>query len=95
MKNERKPLLSDYELRGIVDDALREGGYEVEIASKEVRRRYERLIDEGKLRVVEEVAPSFINGEIKCGKCEGRLGNTYADALPSYCHRCGNKINRA
>jgi hypothetical protein len=96
MKDERKPLLSDehrdsqtpYKRNIACGDAWKWG-------FDHCRREYEDLITNGKLRVVEDVAPSFIHGEIKCSKCEGRLGNTYADALPNYCHRCGNKINRA
>jgi hypothetical protein len=111
MNNERKPLLSDKDIQKISEPVIGKfddipsipfGGNAIgswlvgfTFGAEKVRAYYESLIDEGKLRVVEDVAPSFIHGEIKCGKCEGRLGNTYADALPNYCHRCGNKIKRA
>jgi hypothetical protein len=106
MNNERKPLLSDKDIDRLgpcdVSKHPVTGEYQyvrVPLCAEEVRDYYEHLIDEGKLRVVEEAdavsVPSFTHGEIQCSKCEGRLGNTYADALPNYCHRCGNKIKRA
>jgi len=57
-EKKREPLLSDAELGELVDVRVPGRGvkrYYAECAAEEVRYRYERLIDEGKLIVAKEV----------------------------------------
>jgi hypothetical protein len=79
MNNERKPLLSDDVLSGI--DIM-------DNAAWLVRERYERLITEGKLRVVEHASPVHKLSGLLCSIC----GISWQD--DQYCRGCGNKIKR-
>jgi hypothetical protein len=79
MNNERKPLLSDDVLSGI--DIM-------DNAAWLVRERYERLITEGKLRVVEHASPVHKLSGLLCSICS----ISWQD--DQYCRGCGNKIKR-
>ena len=79
MNNERKPLLSDDVLSGI--DIM-------DNAAWLVREQYERLITEGKLRVVEHASPVHKLSGLLCSIC----GISWQD--DQYCRGCGNKIKR-
>ena len=79
MNNERKPLLSDDVLSGIEI---------MDNAAWLVRERYERLITEGKLRVVEHASPVHKLSGLLCSICS----ISWQD--DQYCRGCGNKIKR-
>jgi hypothetical protein len=79
MNNERKPLLSDDVLSGIEI---------MDNAAWLVRERYERLITEGKLRVVEHASPVHKLSGLLCSIC----GISWQD--DQYCRGCGNKTKR-
>ena len=92
-EKKREPLLSDAELGELVDVRVPGRGvkrYYAECAAEEVRYRYERLIDEGKLIVVEEVEWSS-----KKPGCE-RCGHPWSLLLRQsiFCPGCGGKIKR-
>jgi hypothetical protein len=97
MSNERKPLLSDEAMSGVVTFPGGAKRYEHEMDGDEVRDFYERLITEGRLRVVEEVdldagrGHSFIRGIYRpCTVCKTKVYN--GDV---YCPGCGNPIKRS
>jgi hypothetical protein len=79
MNNERKPLLSDDVLSGIEI---------MDNAAWLVRERYERLITEGKLRVVEHASRVHKLSGLLCSICS----ISWQD--DQYCRGCGNKIKR-
>jgi hypothetical protein len=76
MNNERKPFLSD-------DEANCDDGHGLF-----VRDYYERLITEGKLRVVEHASPVHKLSGLLCSICS----ISWQD--DQYCRGCGNKIKR-
>ena len=86
MNNERKPILSDAQMEEI--------GYNVESddsaynTGDAVRSYYERLITEGKLRVVEHASPVHKLSGLLCSICS----ISWQD--DQYCRGCGNKIKR-
>lgn len=87
MSNERKPLVTMADVRlhcGELNE--REA-----VACRWIIERYERMITEGKLRVVEEVEPAM-DCDRSCGKCGHYTTNGF-DAWP-YCPGCGNPIKR-
>ncbi len=88
MNNERKPLLSDEAMSGVVTFPGGAKRYEHEMAGDEVRDYYERLITEGKLRVVEHASPVHKLSGLLCSIC----GISWQD--DQYCRGCGNKIKR-
>jgi hypothetical protein len=79
MNNERKPLLSDDVLSGIEI---------MDNAAWLVREQYERLITEGKLRVVEHASPVHKLSGLLCSICN----ISWQD--DQYCRGCGNNIKR-
>jgi hypothetical protein len=108
MNNERKPLLS---VEKLVDEFCEVHPYHAQIYAKQtacwVRDFYERLITEGKLRVVEEVEWTTDQyGRQVCKRCyEHNKTCKKKDVIPSgiilkthganHCPGCGNKIERA
>jgi hypothetical protein len=101
MNNERESLLSDKAVANIAE-SLRRTKDLTNIAALHLaqgivicRDHYERLIDEGNLRVVEEVE---LDDDGCCPKCGAFLwmpdaadGSTL---MGKYCPECGNKIKR-
>lgn len=93
--NTHKPLLSDNALYGRRNKA----GRQVPLSGLEVRDYYERLIAEGKLRVVVEVGNvSAYPGDFQCSGCGCKMYETYSDHVVDrelvYCPGCGNPIKR-
>jgi hypothetical protein len=91
MSTKRNPLLSDEECHTFAMESI--GPID---AAEMVRDHYEHLIDDDKLRVVEEVdldagrGHSFIRGIYRpCIMCKTKVYN--GDV---YCSGCGNKIKR-
>lgn len=98
MSNERKPLLSDEEIideqeawNGPIDGGIVAKMSETYTA-RWVRDFYERLITEGKLRVVQEVELNYADG---CSTCLCNCGwiQLMEDEF-NCCPGCGNKIKR-
>lgn len=89
MSNERKPLLSDGDAGNIAWDAYKVSS-SPELGGIAVRDHYERLITDGKLRVVEEVED--IGGRYDGYICSG-CSNESVEWF-NYCPGCGNKIKR-
>jgi hypothetical protein len=89
MNNERKPLLS---VEKLVDEFCEVHPYHAQIYAKQtacwVRDFYERLITEGKLRVVEHASPVHKLSGLLCSICS----ISWQD--DQYCRGCGNKIKR-
>jgi hypothetical protein len=75
---------SDFDDR--VSEAFRTG----EEVGRNVRRLYEDLITDGKLRVVEEVE---LDESSYCLRC-GYDVTDRSEEVPPYCHGCGNPIKR-
>jgi hypothetical protein len=85
MNNERKPFLSD-------DEANCDDGH-----GMFVRDYYERLITEGKLRVVEEVTVDDDGNCSGCGRWVGYPNDplaAWSGELPKHCKNCGQPIKR-
>lgn len=88
MSETRPPLLSDYDLEH------EDGHGNPLMGSWDVRDHYERLIDEGKLRAVEEVED--IGGyfdDFICSKCGYGKERGYV-CSPVFCPGCGNPVKR-
>jgi hypothetical protein len=94
MNTERKPLLSDEDIRIVYSPYMK---YRIKqgMEGMDVRDYYEDLITTGKLRVVEEVECRNTGKDeawcewLKCPCGEStRVGS-------NYCPGCGNKIKRA
>jgi len=100
MNNERKLLLSDEDIDRFGPSDISKhpitGEYQyvrVPLIAEEVRNYYEHLIDEGKLRVVEEVEfnkKTIPFSDIEYTSCSGCSYIIYNDYI--YCPKCGNKI---
>jgi len=96
-EKKREPLLSDAELGELVDVRVPGRGvkrYYAECAAEEVRYRYERLIDEGKLIVAKEVEamPTRVGVTLsaECSEC----GASPIRHVFTFCPGCGGKIKR-
>ena len=87
MNNERKPLLSDKAAGDIAWDAYKVSS-SPELGGIAVRNYYERLITEGKLRVVEHASRVHKLSGLLCSICS----ISWQD--DQYCRGCGNKIKR-
>ena len=81
MSNERKPLVSDSQCEFVGFDSLGPAD-----AAETIRDHYERLITEGKLRVVEEVNYD----DDKCSKCRTPIQIMSDCYFPDFCPGCGN-----
>lgn len=92
--SKRKPLLSNDGILDIVGRGKHLGA-DVDRATGGlvIRDHYERLIDEGKLRVVEEVElDNSIPGFLMCPKCQRDMRDDDWGGF-EFCP-CGNKIKR-
>jgi hypothetical protein len=90
MSNERDPMLSDEHLRAIrvQYDLWKHTAVGRMPTDWSVRDHYERLITEGKLRVVEHASPVHKLSGLLCSICS----ISWQD--DQYCRGCGNKIKR-
>jgi hypothetical protein len=89
MNNERKPLLSDDGVLDLVSQGKNLGAaVDRATGGIEIRDFYERLITEGKLRVVEHASPVHKLSGLLCSICS----ISWQD--DQYCRGCGNKIKR-
>lgn len=89
MSNERKPMLTVDDVRLAVGELSKREA----VAAQWVIDRYERMIDEGKLRVVEAVElDSSIPGFLMCPKCQMDMRDDDWDGF-EFCP-CGIKIKR-
>ena len=86
MNNERKPLLSDSEIYRFLTTENGHAGENKYRALRRLRDHYERLITEGKLRVVEHASPVHKLSGFLCSICS----ISWQD--DQYCRGCGNKI---
>lgn len=111
MSKKREPMLSD-EYRQLMENSCLDGpstegldaqsrhasGSELfRTGFNRARSAYERLIDEGKLRVVEEVGLDHRHNCKSCGRSnayEDCMSGTMEDNLNNYCSGCGAKIKR-
>jgi hypothetical protein len=90
MSNERKPLLSDewINTHELPRQLYGEERVAMEVGMRLMRAEYERLITEGKLRVVEEVHAVHKLSGLICSNCSITWHND------SCCRGCGNKIKQ-
>ena len=96
MSNERKPLLSDDDAKSLMAEHNIGRLFTQRFVTNLVRDYYERLITEGKLRVVEEVEfSSEKRNWVMCSNQMCRQEITVQNAFDyNYCPGCGNKIKR-
>jgi hypothetical protein len=90
MSDERKPLLSEDERWGLCSDSTDLFAIDRTIAY------FQRLIDEGKLRVVEEVevVRKYIDSGGSYEECSGCGYIDLFHVHMIYCPGCGNKIKQ-
>lgn len=95
MSEERKPILSDYDLILGPDDTDSDGWhtYYEGSAMDKVRGFYENLIDTGVLIVAKEVELAFTEwDDPACGNC-GNIVDPYGGDM--FCAKCACKITTA
>jgi len=88
-ERKREPMLRDDAMVGLCEAGQL---YPWQKEARKVRDHYERLIDEGKLRVVEEVEEAALPplGLMRgCPRCKRKW-----TAIDLFCPGCGNKIKR-
>jgi hypothetical protein len=103
MSNKRNPLLSDEDIDNVLTSVMPDIDYGfggegqwMEQGAIILRAEYERLIDEGKLRVVEEVDPVEKSNfySYGCPNCSWTWKYMGEPIKYNYCPGCGNKIKR-